>query len=54
LKKKNLHTIGQFPAAYILSQSKTERNMPLMTGDSYELALSLAHNDMDLLEDVHV
>ena len=24
-----------------------------MTGDSYELALSLAHNDMDLLEDVH-
>ena len=24
-----------------------------MTGDSYELALSLVHNDMDLLEDVH-
>lgn len=24
-----------------------------MTGESYELALTLAHNDIDLLEDVH-
>ena len=30
-----------------------EGGVPFMTGENYELALALAKNDKDLLEDIH-